>query len=202
MSDPLASCLLGGALGDSLGLPAENMTAGRIARRWQGPLRHRFLGRRGMVSDDTEHAGMTLLSLHECGGDPDLFAKALAKRLRWWLAGIPAGVGFATVRSILKLWLGFSPGKSGVWSAGNGPLMRAAVIGAYFAKDPAKRQSFTEVSTRITHRDPRAGEAARMIAEAAALACNAAVGAGQSQGAAMVAINAALRGAGMPAGCR
>ncbi len=124
-----------------------------------------------MVSDDTEHAGMTLLSLHESNGDPDLFAKALAKRLRWWLAGIPAGVGFATVRSILKLWLGFSPGKSGVWSAGNGPMMRAAVIGAYFAKDPAKRQSFTEVSTRITHRDPRADEAARMIADAAALAC-------------------------------
>ena len=38
--------------------------------------------------------------------------------------------------------------------------------------------------------------------EAAALACNAAVGAGQSQGAAMAAINAALRGAGLPSGCR
>ncbi len=124
-----------------------------------------------MVSDDTEHAAMTLLSLHECEGDPDLFAKALAKRLRWWLAGIPAGVGFATVRSILKLWLGAGPEKSGVWSAGNGPMMRAPLIGVYFAADPAKRKNFTEISTRITHRDPRAGEAARMIAEAAALAC-------------------------------
>ena len=38
--------------------------------------------------------------------------------------------------------------------------------------------------------------------EAAALVCNAAASAGQTQGAAMAAIRAALRGAGMPAGCQ
>ena len=38
--------------------------------------------------------------------------------------------------------------------------------------------------------------------EAAALACNAAVGAGQSQAAISAAIQAALRGAGMPPGCK
>lgn len=168
--DPLASCLLGGALGDSLGLPAENMNASRIARRWQGPLRHRFLGNRGMVSDDTEHAVMTLLSLNESNGDPTRFTKALARRLRWWLAGIPAGIGLATARSITRLWLGVSPEKSGVWSAGNGPMMRAPVIGVRFADDPASRRNFTNASTRITHSDPRAAEAACLIAEAAALA--------------------------------
>jgi ADP-ribosylglycohydrolase len=35
--------LLGGALGDSLGLPAEGLSAKRVARLWPGPLRHRFL---------------------------------------------------------------------------------------------------------------------------------------------------------------
>lgn len=169
-SDSLISCLLGGALGDSLGLPAENMNASRIARRWPGPLRHRFLGNRGMVSDDTEHAVMTLLSLNESGGDPARFTKALARRLRWWLAGIPAGIGLATARSITRLWLGVNPAKSGVWSAGNGPMMRAAVIGVHFANDPASRRSFADASSRITHSDPRAAEAARLIAEAAALA--------------------------------
>lgn len=168
--DPLTSCQLGGALGDSLGLPAENMSASRIARRWPGPLRHRFLGKRGMVSDDTEHAVMSLLSLQESGYDPERFAEELAKRLRWWLAGMPAGIGLATLKSILKLWIGVSPQKSGVWSAGNGPMMRAAVIGVHFANDPELRASFTNASTRITHSDPRAAEAARLIAEAAALA--------------------------------
>jgi ADP-ribosyl-[dinitrogen reductase] hydrolase len=123
-----------------------------------------------MVSDDTEHAVMTVLSLRGNEHDPAAFARALAKRLRWWFAGLPAGIGLATLRSILKLWCGVSPSRSGVWSAGNGPIMRAAVIGVHFSRDRDKRLEFVDVSTRITHSDPRAAEAARMIAEAAAMA--------------------------------
>jgi ADP-ribosyl-[dinitrogen reductase] hydrolase len=174
--ETINACLLGGALGDSLGLPAENLGARRIARLWQGPLRHRFLGRSGMVSDDTEHALMTLLSLNECGDDADRFARLLARRLRWWLAGMPAGIGLATARSILKLWFGVSPARSGVWSAGNGPMMRAPVIAVKFADDPVKRAAFVMASTRITHSDPRALEAAMMIAEAATLAAKGTAG--------------------------
>ena len=170
--EALSNCLLGGALGDSLGLPAEGLNAKRIAKLWPAPLRHRLLGRRGMVSDDTEHAVMTLLSLTECEGGPHAFAHVLAKRLRWWFAGMPAGIGLATARSILKLWCGVSPPQSGVWSAGNGPLMRAPVIGVWFMRDRAKRLDFTDVSTSITHSDPRAHEAARMIAEASASAAH------------------------------
>ena len=123
-----------------------------------------------MVSDDTEHAVMTVLALQGCELDADTFARHLARRLRWWLAGAPAGIGFATLRSILKLWCGVSPAHSGVWSAGNGPMMRAAVIGVNFADSPETRRTFVDASTRITHSDPRASEAARMIAEAASLA--------------------------------
>lgn len=169
-SDALSNCLLGGALGDALGLPAEGLSAKRIARLWPGPLRHRFLLGSGMVSDDTEHALMTALSLAKHGDDPGKFAKELACRLRWWFAGIPAGIGLATARSILKLWCGVGPSRSGVWSAGNGPMMRAPVIGLHFAGQPEARRTFTDASTRITHTDPRAAEAARMIAEAASMA--------------------------------
>lgn len=169
-TNALASCLLGGALGDSLGLPAEGLTAMRIARLWPAPLHHRFCCASGMVSDDTEHAVMTALSLADHEEDPAAFARALGKRLRWWFAGVPAGIGLATARSILKLWCGVSPLHSGVWSAGNGPLMRATVIGVKFSGDRDKRLAFTDASTRTTHSDPRAREAARMIAEASALA--------------------------------
>lgn len=48
--------LLGTAVGDSLGLPAEGMSRQRIRARWGGVWRHRFLFGHGMVSDDTEHA--------------------------------------------------------------------------------------------------------------------------------------------------
>ncbi len=169
-TDPLISCLLGGALGDALGLPAEGIRAPRIARLWPGPLRHRLLGNRGMMSDDTEHAVMTALSLLHHDSDPHQFARDLACRLRWWLAGVPAGIGLATARSILKLWCGVDPSRSGVWSAGNGPMMRAPVIGVHFAGQAQTRRDFVDASTRITHTDPRAAEAARMIAEAAAMA--------------------------------
>jgi ADP-ribosylglycohydrolase len=167
----LTQCLLGGALGDSIGLPAEGIRAKRIARLWPGPLRHRFLFGCGMVSDDTEHAVMTTLSLAKHATDPERFARDLARRLRWWFAGIPAGIGLGTARSILKLWCGISPSHSGVESAGNGPMMRAAVIGVHFANDEASRQTFTDASTRITHTDSRAVEGARLIAAAAAMAC-------------------------------
>ncbi len=135
MNPALISCLLGGASGDSVGLPSEGMTASRIARLRPGPLRQSLVFGRGMISDDTEHAVMTLLSLRDSGGDERKFAKHLARRLRWWLASVPAGIGLATARSIIKLWLGVRPTSSGVVSAGNGPLMRAPVIGLWFADD-------------------------------------------------------------------
>ncbi|HEY1123186.1 MAG TPA: ADP-ribosylglycohydrolase family protein [Haloferula sp.] len=168
----ISHCLLGGALGDALGLPAEGLNAKRIARLWQGMWRHRFFFGKGIVSDDTEHAVMTALSLAKHGTDPDAFARDLARRLRWWFAGIPAGIGMATARSIIRLWCGVKPSRSGVWSAGNGPLMRAPVIGVYFADDSENRDKFADASTRVTHSDPRALESARLIAKAATLAAD------------------------------
>lgn len=170
-NDPVMhACLLGGALGDSIGLPLEGMGAGRIARLRKGRLAQNLVFGRGMVSDDSEHAVMTLLSMDEATEDVDGFTRALAGRLRWWLAGLPAGIGLGTARSILKLWLGVSPKRSGSSSAGNGPMMRAAVIGVRFKDDPVLRREFVDASTLVTHRDARALEAGRLIAECAAMA--------------------------------
>ncbi|HEX9048258.1 MAG TPA: ADP-ribosylglycohydrolase family protein [Verrucomicrobiae bacterium] len=55
----LTGVLLGTAVGDALGLPAENLSPERIRRLWQGQWRIRFICGRGMISDDTEHALMT-----------------------------------------------------------------------------------------------------------------------------------------------
>ena len=170
LNDRLSGVLLGMAVGDALGLPAEGISVRRAARLFPGPPRHRFFLKWGMTSDDTEHACMTAQALLYAGGDVDSFRRSLAWRLRWWLVGLPAGVGFATSRSILKLWLGIPPTRSGVWSAGNGPAMRAPVIGAYFASDHDRLRRFIEASTVITHRDPRAIRGSRLIALAASIA--------------------------------
>ena len=90
-------------MGDSVGLPSEGMNARRIARLRPGGLRQSLVFGKGMVSDDTEHAVMTLLSLIDNGCDSRKFSAALAWRLRWWLASVSAGIGIATARSLVKL---------------------------------------------------------------------------------------------------
>jgi ADP-ribosylglycohydrolase len=160
--------LLGGAVGDSLGLPGEGISPQRQRKLWPGDLGHRFLFGRGMISDDTEHAFMTAQALLEAGGDVERFRRALAWKLRWWFVALPAGVGLATARACMRLWRGVPPERSGVNSAGNGPAMRSAILGAVFAHEPEKRREFVRDSTRLTHLDPRAETAALAVAEAAA----------------------------------
>ncbi|MGN6554239.1 MAG: ADP-ribosylglycohydrolase family protein [Verrucomicrobiota bacterium] len=164
--------LLGGAVGDAIGLPAEGMSAARIACWWLGELKHRFVFGRGMISDDTEHALMTAQALVATGGDVEKFRRVLGWKLHWWILGFPAGVGLATARSCLRLWVGISPERSGVASAGNGAAMRSAIIGARFAKDKIRRHEFVAASALITHTDARAQTAALAIAEAAAWILN------------------------------
>ena len=114
MYKSIQGCLLGTAVGDSLGLPFEGMTAQRIQKVKPLPLRQRFFLNGGMLSDDSEHTCMVAQSLIASSIDSKLFTKELAKRFRWWLVGLPAGIGMATLKSLVKLWLSFSPDKSGV----------------------------------------------------------------------------------------
>jgi ADP-ribosylglycohydrolase len=125
-----------------------------------------------MCSDDTEHTFMVAQALLAEPFNANRFQRCLAWKLRWWLAGLPAGVGLATARAILKLWIGFPSSRSGVYSAGNGPAMRSGVIGAFFANAPKQRREFVVAATRITHTDPRAEIAALAVAEATAWAVN------------------------------
>lgn len=162
----IEGAILGCAVGDAIGLPYEGLSKRRGARMLGQPDRHRFLFRRGMVSDDTEHTCMAGQSLCEHPTDAAKFARALAARLRWWLLGAPAGIGSATLRATLRLWLSYSSTASGVFSAGNGPAMRSAVLGAAI-DDLPKLREFVTASTRITHTDPKADEGAFAVALAA-----------------------------------
>lgn len=167
LEQSLAGCLLGTAVGDSIGLPFENLSRRSVEKLARGPLSQSLLFGRGLLSDDTEHTQMVGLSLLEAGPDPASFRRRLASRLRWWLLAGPPGVGSATARSILKLWVGVSPASSGVFSAGNGPAMRSAVIGVLWGDDPARLAEMVQASTRLTHTDPKAFDAALAVAVAA-----------------------------------
>ena len=165
----IVGCILGTAVGDAIGLPYEGLPYRRAEKLIGKPNCHHFFFGRGMVSDDTEHTYMVAQALIESGSDLDTFRRHLGFLFRFWLLGIPAGIGMATLRAILRLWIGFSPHKSGVFSAGNGPAMRAAIIGATI-DDPQLMRDLVKASTRITHTDPKAEYGAFAVALAAQLA--------------------------------
>lgn len=173
--EAFAGCLLGTAIGDALGLASEGLSPQRQARMFPRTDRYHLLPLgRGMCSDDTEHTVMVAQSLVATAGldrhssDAELFRANLAWRMRWWLLGLPAGIGWATLKGILKLWL-FLPARwQGAFSAGNGPAMRSALIGLYWAHEPALMRAHVEASTRLTHSDPKAAQAALAVAVAAA----------------------------------
>ncbi len=169
----ILGCLLGSAVGDSVGLSCEGLSKRRQRRLFPEITGPSLLFRRGMVSDDTEHACMVAQALIASAGEVDAFTRSLARQLRVWLALLPAGVGFATLRAVVKLWLGISPTRSGVFSAGNGPAMRSPLLGVCFGHDGRRLGALVRASTRLTHTDPKAEYGALAAALAASMASRA-----------------------------
>jgi len=159
-------CLAGGAIGDSLGLPYEGLSANGGIRLLGPPIPNKLIWGYGLVSDDTEHACLTAISLTKSHFNPDLFGSQLASCLKLWFLCLPPATGIATAKACLKLILGVNHKLSGVFSAGNGPAMRAAVIGCS-VEDQILIKSLIGVSTAITHRDQRSNDGALLIALAA-----------------------------------
>lgn len=59
--EKIEGVLIGTAVGDALGLPAEGLSPKRIDRMWHGTWRMRLVLGRGIISDDTEHTMMVPL---------------------------------------------------------------------------------------------------------------------------------------------
>ena len=168
-SDSLAGCLLGCALGDSIGLPYEGARPDQVAKMAGPRLRQRFTPfGSGYASDDTDHTRIVLQALLVDPSGGDEYARALAQGLRWWFLSLPVGIGLGTARACFKLLVGMGPERSGVLTAGNGPAMRSAILGV-FRSDDAWLRRVVKTTTRITHTDIRAEHGALLVARMAAL---------------------------------
>src|SRR5262245_26885489 len=100
-----AGCLLGRRVGGA-GRPAgEGVSRRRQKRMAQYVGESSMIWGRDMCSDDTDHACMVAQAIAVSAGSPRRFVSSLAWRLRFWLAGLPAGIGLGTLLAILKLWL-------------------------------------------------------------------------------------------------
>src|SRR5687768_6368227 len=107
--DRLSGTLLGTAIGDALGLPAEGMSARQIQRRWGKVDRFRLCERTGFVSDDTEQAALVAEALARHPDDPERCVEAFRRALVWWFLRLPFGVGLATIRACLRSAAGLRP---------------------------------------------------------------------------------------------
>ena len=155
--------MLGTALGDSMGLPYEGLSRQKISRKKLSFDRANLIFGRGLFSDDTEQTIIVAQSLIESYDDIDIFERVIKRRLKLWLLALPAGLGFATMKAILK---SFFIKNSGVFSAGNAPAMRSALMGLLFGDDDAKLKEFVYINTHITHTDPKAYYGALAVAKA------------------------------------
>jgi ADP-ribosylglycohydrolase len=158
--------LLGTAVGDALGLPFEGLTRKEVARYGKSLDRFMLAGNIGFVSDDTEQSALVLQSVLSARGDVREATRHFRTAMLGFLLRLPFGIGLGTLRACLRI--AFGRKLSGVRSAGNGAAMRAAVLGALFADDDAKRRAMTRALSEVTHTDPRAVQGGLYVAELAA----------------------------------
>ncbi|PSL06143.1 ADP-ribosylglycohydrolase [Haloactinopolyspora alba] len=152
MRDRARGCLLGLAIGDAMGAPAENMTAEAIAARW-GPVEG-FLTDDPAGTDDTEYAAFSALLLLDHGHDltSDDVADAWLEHLAGRSGGFP-GAGFSELGTIENLRAGLRPPASGqhLHSWSDGLAMRAAVHGVYAAGDAVAAARLARVDGAVSH---------------------------------------------------
>ncbi len=158
LGESYRGALLGTAIGDALGRPAEGMSPARIRehlgrltdfRPWLGWKD----GPRGTVTDDTQ---MTMC-VAECliANNGRVNPVDLAERFVAWLP-VGRGKGEACVEAVSALVAGTPWHEAGVASAGNGAAMRAAPVGlAHIGNLDALRLD-AALSAVVTHAHPMA----------------------------------------------
>lgn len=178
VSRPQASrfegCIVGLAIGDALGMPAEGLTHHEIRARW-GRIRD-FLPASdlaaGQYTDEAQIAVALAESIVQTAGfDPAAAAGALCQ---WWISGRARRPGQGTAEACERLMRGAAWEQAGSGSAGCGAAPRAAIIGLLDCRRADKLLDDAVASAIITHRDPRAVAGAVAVAAAVAFLVSAA----------------------------
>ncbi|MDI9643390.1 MAG: ADP-ribosylglycohydrolase family protein [Archaeoglobales archaeon] len=170
MVEKFEGCILGLAIGDALGMPAEGMSRDKIKQIY-GEIRD-FLPspygdlKAGQWTDDTEQTIALARSLIETAYfDPSNFAEKLKN---WYLSG-SRRIGPTTRIAVINLLRGANWRNSGVISDTCGSSMRVAPIGLVYHFNFNLIESYAEISSSITHKGNTATAGA--VAVAIAVAC-------------------------------
>ncbi len=173
MSETLSrfeGALVGLAVGDALGMPAEGMFRDDISRMFAGGIGFLPDPRRGLApgqwTDDTKMMLCHLESILETGA-PD-GADVARRFLDWLRSGDLRGIGRTTAQALERLARGADWRDSGVggrWAAGNGAAMRIAPVGLFFAFREGDIYDTVRDLSAITHDNEEAVAGAYVVAE-------------------------------------
>lgn len=169
--------LLGGAIGDAMGMPTQTLTRDEISSHYgtitdfvapiEGhPVSHGLVA--GSVTDDTEQ---TLLLARRIIESPDVFDEhGWAKDLLDWETSVKARnlhdlLGPSTKQALENLLSGMPPDKTGRNGTTNGASMRIAPVGIATPVEPLSQfLNQIETTCRVTHNTREAIAAAAAVA--------------------------------------
>jgi ADP-ribosyl-[dinitrogen reductase] hydrolase len=155
----MTNVLLGGSIGDALGVFAESKPANYPPlliwdhKTFLGSEHHNL--KPGEWSDDTQLSCLLAQSLIDCQGfNPDEIAQ---RYIVWFFSGTARGYGRTTKTAMDNLKAHVHWSKSGVvGSYGNGTFMRAAPFAVYFRNDLKSLIEAATIDAKITHNSDEA----------------------------------------------
>ncbi|UCD01609.1 MAG: ADP-ribosylglycohydrolase family protein [Promethearchaeota archaeon] len=165
--DKFQGCLLGVAIGDTLGHPFEGKLRSQIYSYFDDF--NDFIQKNKSIfstyTDDTQLTLHTAEALIKGNGfNIEYFIREYIN----WLDDPPIGPGYGCISSIRKLKYGVRWKQAASNSGGNGTTMRISPIALFYCKDPKGLKSSALKSSLITHSHPAASAGAIIIASAIA----------------------------------
>jgi ADP-ribosyl-[dinitrogen reductase] hydrolase len=160
--------LLGLAVGDALGAPAEFMTADQVRERW-GVLDEMVGGgcHRVEPGEGTDATEMTLCLAESLAANDGFAPDDVVRRYHEWFLAGPRDVSLTTRTVMLALSAGTPWDLAsrrayeilGFPTAGNGSIMRCSPIALRYRDDPDERRRASVSESALTHFDHLAGRA-------------------------------------------
>ncbi len=166
LGDRLRGALLGIAVGEALGAPADYLTADQIVERYGIITDMVGGGCHGLEPGETTDATAMMLCLAESLADVGGFdAEDVMDRYLAWFDSVPLDMSLAVRTSLLSYRSGTPWDLAsrraheilGGPTAGNGSLMRCAPLAMRYLNDPETRRATTQRESTLTHFDRLAG---------------------------------------------
>jgi ADP-ribosyl-[dinitrogen reductase] hydrolase len=172
LRDRFVGAIMGFAIGDALGMPAEFLSREQILQYYGKPISGFLKAHPGHASDFLPQGSytdntQTMLAIAECliecrKMDPARHADAL---LSWCLNTVPHRTpSIANLKACKHLSMGRPWNKSGVFSSDCAAAMRMIPIGLFFSQCPERLTRAALDNCVITHNEPRARAASVCVA--------------------------------------